>query len=77
MVDFANRPTLRGVDGKVITSQVCVIFDDHSRLIADGAYYGSGATAAFSHWVWSDRIGLADCVFMHNLCRKRHFTSAI
>jgi len=47
MVDFANGPTLRGADGQVITTQLCVILDDHSRLITYGAYYGSGDTAAF------------------------------
>lgn len=47
MVDFANGPTLRGTDNKVISTQLCVILDDHSRLITYGAYYASGDTAAF------------------------------
>lgn len=47
MVDFANGPMLRGSDGKVQGTHLCVILDDHSRLIAYGAYYGSGDTAAF------------------------------
>ncbi len=47
MVDFACGPTLRGADNKVISSQLCVILDDHSRLITYGAYYANGDTAAF------------------------------
>jgi transposase InsO family protein len=47
MVDFANGPTLRGADGKVIPTYLCLLVDDHSRLITFGAYYASGDTAAF------------------------------
>jgi len=47
MVDFANGPTLRGADGKALSSQLCVIIDDHSRLITYAAYYPNGNTAAF------------------------------
>lgn len=47
MVDFACGPTLRDAANKVLTTQLCVIIDDHSRLITYGAYYVSGDTAAF------------------------------
>lgn len=47
MVDFAYGPTLRGADDKVLSTQLCVILDDHSRLITYGAYYAHGDTAAF------------------------------
>lgn len=47
MVDFACGPTLRGSNGKVISTHLCVILDDHSRLIAFGAYYARADTAAF------------------------------
>ena len=47
MVDFANGPTLRSTDDKVISTQLCVILDDHSRLIPYGAYYLTGDTASF------------------------------
>jgi len=47
MVDFACGPTLRGTDGKVQTTWLCVILDDHSRLIVFAAYYTNGDTAAF------------------------------
>jgi transposase InsO family protein len=49
MVDFACGPTLRGVDNKVITTQLCVLLDDHSRLITFAAYYLAGDTASFLH----------------------------
>ncbi len=47
MVDFACGPTLRGADGKVQSTWLCVIVDDHSRLIPYAAYYTNGDTAAF------------------------------
>ena len=47
MVDFACGPTLRGPDGKAIPCWLCVILDDHSRLIPFAAYYPAGDTAAF------------------------------
>lgn len=47
MVDFACGPTLRSPEGKVITTWLCVLVDDHSRLIAYGAYYAAGDTASF------------------------------
>jgi putative transposase len=47
MVDFACGPTLRGADGQVLACWLCVILDDHSRLIVFAAYYTKGDTAAF------------------------------
>ena len=48
MVDFACGPTIRpSPDGKAFTTQLCVILDDHSRLITHAAYYLSGDTATF------------------------------
>lgn len=49
MVDFACGPTLRSPGGKAIATQLCVILDDHSRLIAFAAYYLLGDTASFLH----------------------------
>lgn len=47
MVDFATGPTLRGPEGHAITTQLCVILDDHSRLITHAAYYLLGDTVSF------------------------------
>jgi transposase InsO family protein len=47
MVDFACGPTLRTPAGRAITTHLCVILDDHSRLIAYGSYYLAGDTASF------------------------------
>ena len=47
MVDFACGPTLRGHDGKVISTHLCLIVDDHSRPIVFAGYYTSADTAAF------------------------------
>ena len=49
MVDFACGPTLRSAEGKAITTQLCVLLDDHSRLIPFAAYYLAGDTASFLH----------------------------
>jgi len=49
MVDFACGPTLRSREGKVIPSQLCVLLDDHSRLIPFAGYYLTGDTASFLH----------------------------
>jgi len=50
MVDFACGVTLRSTTGgKVIPTQLCVILDDHSRLIPYAAYYLAGDTASFLH----------------------------
>lgn len=47
MVDFACGPTLRTSQGRAMTTQLCVILDDHSRLIPFASYYASGDTASF------------------------------
>lgn len=47
MVDFACGPTLRSAEGKSIVTHLCVLIDDHSRLIPFAAYYLAGDTAAF------------------------------
>lgn len=47
MVDFATGPTLRTAEGKTLTTQLCVILDDHSRLITHAAYYLTGDTVTF------------------------------
>jgi transposase InsO family protein len=47
MVDFACGPTLRTPDGKVLRTHLCVLIDDHSRLIVFAAYHASADTAAF------------------------------
>jgi len=47
MVDFACGPTLRSTAGSVTTTQLCVIVDDHSRLIPFASYYLAGDTASF------------------------------
>jgi putative transposase len=49
MVDFANGPTLRDAAGKALVSHLCVIVDDHSRLIPFAAYYARADTASFLH----------------------------
>jgi hypothetical protein len=36
-----------GSEGKAITTQLCVILDDHSRLITHAAYYLTGDTVTF------------------------------
>lgn len=47
MVDFATGPTLRTAEGKTLTTQLCVILDDHSRLITHAAYDLTGDTVTF------------------------------
>jgi len=47
MVDFACGPTLRTAEGRAINTQLCLIVDDHSRLITYAAYYTNGDTASF------------------------------
>ena len=49
MVDFACGPTLRSAEGKAIPTQLCVLLDDHSRLIPFAGYYLAGDTASFLH----------------------------
>lgn len=48
MVDFAQGPTL-SVDGKSTPTHLCVLIDDHSRLIPFAAYYPQANTEAFHH----------------------------
>jgi hypothetical protein len=49
MVDFACGPVLRGSDGNVLSTHLCVLVDDHSRLIPFAAYYPKEDTACFLH----------------------------
>ena len=48
MVDFAQGPTL-SVNGKSGQTHLCVLIDDHSRLIPFAAYYPQANTEAFHH----------------------------
>ena len=46
MTDFSPGPKLN-IDGKVLTTHLCLILDDHSRLITYGAYYLTADSYAF------------------------------
>ena len=46
MVDFSPGPTIRS-DERVLSTQLCVLLDDHSRLIPFAGYYGKADTYAF------------------------------
>jgi transposase InsO family protein len=48
MVDFSPGPTL-SVNGKALSPHLCVLVDDHSRLIPFAAYYPQANTEAFHH----------------------------
>jgi len=48
MVDFSPGPIL-SVSGKTLSTQLCVLVDDHSRLIPFAAYYPQANTEAFHH----------------------------
>jgi putative transposase len=48
MVDFSPGPTL-SVNGKGLVTHLCVLIDDHSRLIPFAAYYTHANTEAFHH----------------------------
>jgi putative transposase len=48
MVDFSPGPTM-SVGEKVLTTQLCVLLDDFSRLIPFAAYYSAADTASFHH----------------------------
>jgi putative transposase len=48
MVDFSPGPTL-SVQGKAVHPHLCVLVDDHSRLIPFAAYYPQANTEAFHH----------------------------
>ncbi len=47
MTDFSPGPFLRTSDGKVLPTSLCVIIDDHSRLIPYAAYYLRADTQSF------------------------------
>lgn len=48
MVDFSTGPYIpAGAEGKLVRSWLCLIVDDHSRLIPYAAYYPAADTAAF------------------------------
>jgi len=49
MVDFATGPALREPGGKALATPLCVILDDHSRLVVHAAYHEKADTAAFHH----------------------------
>ena len=40
-------PAVRSTEGKAIVTHLCVLIDDHSRLIPFAAYFLAGDTAAF------------------------------
>jgi putative transposase len=46
MADFSPGPKL-ALNGKALTTQLCLILDDHSRLITFAAYYEAADTRAF------------------------------
>jgi putative transposase len=46
MVDFSPGPTLRSEE-RVLSTQLCVLLDDHSRLIPFAGYYARADTQAF------------------------------
>jgi len=48
MVDFSPGPTMREGD-KVVSTHLCVLLDDYSRLIPFAAYYSTADTASFHH----------------------------
>jgi putative transposase len=48
MVDFSPGPTL-SVGGKALPTHLCLLVDDHSRLIPFAAYYPQANTEAFHH----------------------------
>jgi putative transposase len=48
MVDFSPGPTIV-VSGKALSTHLCVLVDDHSRLIPFAAYYPHANTEAFHH----------------------------
>jgi transposase InsO family protein len=48
MVDFSPGPTL-AIEGKSLQTHLCVLIDDHSRLIPFAGYYPRANTEAFHH----------------------------
>jgi transposase InsO family protein len=47
MTDFSPGPFLRSAEGKAVATSLCVIIDDHSRLIPYAAYYLRADTQSF------------------------------
>jgi transposase InsO family protein len=62
MVDFSPGPTL-SVEGKGFSTHLCILVDDHSRLIPFAAYYPQANTEAFHH-------ALKEAVLRRGLPRK-------
>jgi putative transposase len=62
MVDFSPGPTL-SVAGKGLVTHLCVLIDDHSRLIPFAGYYLRADTEAFHH-------ALKEAVLRRGLPRK-------
>jgi hypothetical protein len=52
MADFSPGPKLK-LQGKTLSTQLCLILDDHSRLIVSGGYYPAADTPAFHHAISS------------------------
>jgi transposase InsO family protein len=49
MTDFSPGPCLHPPDGKALPTFLCVIIDDHSRLIPYAGYFPRADTRAFHH----------------------------
>lgn len=62
MVDFSPGPTL-SVEGQGLPTQLCVLIDDHSRLLPFAAYYLRADTEAFHH-------ALKEAILRRGLPRK-------
>jgi len=62
MVDFSPGPTL-SLEGKALSTHLCVLIDDHSRLIPFAGYYPRANTEAFHH-------ALKEAVLRRGLPRK-------
>ena len=62
MADFSPGPTLSS-DGKTVRTHLCLLVDDHSRLIPFAAYYPQANTEAFHH-------ALKEAVLRRGLPRK-------
>jgi hypothetical protein len=62
MVDFSPGPVL-SAGGKALTCHLCVLVDDHSRLIPFAAYYPQANTEAFHH-------ALKEAILRRGLPRK-------
>jgi len=49
MADFSPGPKIRTEEGEVLSTHLCLIVDDHSRLIPFAAYYLRAHTESFHH----------------------------